>query len=218
LHTGIPSKRAHERDTAIERRVADGVAQPPPERLLAEELVGVGRHRIRPQRRQVLIRQGIANEGIVAGIGPSGKRAECRRYPARVDVDVPVGPRPKTHVERVGDNAADVLRAHLAKQREVTARCYRAGDVDPQRPQRGVIIIGVVEEAGVLAAERSRHISANRDAPAAEHQRLRWDLGGRASGADEAQQQGDHGPERHADPRIIVASEPRRRFPSRRNP
>ena len=73
----------------------------------------------------------------------------------------------------------------------MTARADRRADVDAQHPQLGILVVGVVEEAGVLGPERGRDVSANGQRAAGEHNRLGRRLGAGLGGGAEGEQAPD---------------------------
>ena len=171
LHAGVPAEGVGERHTAILAQVADRKIRQPAPAAHADQFVGADGQGIRPDGGQVLIRQRIADERVVRGVGAPGKRAEGRRHAADLDVEGARGPRPDAEVQAVGFRPSAVLAPHLGEQRHMIARLHRRHHGEAQHPQRRVLVVGVVEEAGVLRCDRPGHVAAERDAAVAEDDR-----------------------------------------------
>ena len=207
LHARVPPERAHERHPGIGVRVADRITHQPAQAPFAEQLVGVGGERVGPHGREVLVRQRVADQRVVARVSPPRERAEGRRHPADLDVEIAGRPGPDAQIERIRPHAAEILRPHLAQQREMRAHPDGGRQIEPQQPQRRVLVIGVVEEAGIVRAERRRYVAADRHTIAGKRDRLRRQrLGARGAHADDQQPREPCGraPECHACGQIIV--------------
>ena len=122
---------------------------------------------------EVLIGERIPDERIVVRVGAPRECAERRRNPTHLDVEVALRPWPDAHVQRVGPHAAEVFRAHFAEQREMRPGLRRCGHIDPQQPQRRMLVVRVVEEARISRAETRGHVAADRHAPVRQRDRLR---------------------------------------------
>ena len=153
LHARVPPEGADERHAVVRGLIADGEAREPPAAAHPQQVVGAGGHGVGAKRRQVLVADGIADQKIVGGVGAARKRAEGRRHASHLDVERAIGPRSDPRVQRVRARRGRVLAAHVAENRQVVAGFERRGQVDAQHPQRRVLVIGVVEKAGVLRGE-----------------------------------------------------------------
>ena len=112
--------------------------------------------------------------GLSRGVGAPRERAEGRRNAADLDVEVARRPRPDAQVERVGPDAGRRSRSAPRRAARSAAPAFTARrEVEAQHPQRGMLVVGVVEEPGVVGADRRRDVAAERDAAVAERQSAR---------------------------------------------
>ena len=208
LHAGVPAERADHRHADIGIHVAHRIAHEPAEAALAQQLVGARRQGVGADRGEVLIRERIANQRVVIGVRAPRERPERRRDAADLDVEVARRPRTDPQIQRIGADAVEILAPDLAEQREVRARLERRRQIEPEQPQRRVLVVGVVEEAGIVRSVGRRRIAAERHAAAGQRDRLRRQRLGPGSG-----RQADHhhprkpcgrAPDCHLYARIIV--------------
>ncbi len=87
LDAGIPPERVDERHAIVPRRVADGKVREPAASAHSQQFVGVRGQRVGTQRREVLIRERVANQQVVVRIVPPGERAEGGRHAPGLDVE-----------------------------------------------------------------------------------------------------------------------------------
>jgi len=163
LDARVPSERARERHAVFNSRAAHGVPYPPAGTFLQHQLLRGRRKSVGPKRRQVLIREGESDQGVVGHVRSSRERAEGGRYSAGLDVDVARRPWTNPHVERVRPDRAEVLRLDIAQDRHVIVRLHEGGHAHAKHSERRVPVVGVVEEPGIVRSVRRGHIAADRD-------------------------------------------------------
>ena len=183
LHARIPPERVCQWKPRIRRGVADRKARKPAAAAHPKQIIGTRRQRVGPERRQVLISQRVADEQIIGGVGVPRKGAEGPGNPANLDIEVPVRKRMDPDVYAVGPRSR-VLEPHVGERRDVVVDPDRGRDSETGHPQRGMVVVAVVEEAGVAgaagvavfrmrAARGERHVAADDRTSVGEHDRLR---------------------------------------------
>src|SRR6266511_3794280 len=185
LDADVPAFRVHERHARGGVLGADRVAYEPAAALAVVEVVRGGGERVRPQGREVLIRERHARQRVVRGVAPPFVGAEDGRDPPGLDVEGAARPRPQAKIQGVGPGRVEVVGAHLAHEGDVRPRFHLGVQVQPEEPQVAALVVRVVEVGAVRTGEGAARLAPQAEPSPGERERLSgqsW--GGRQPGKE----------------------------------
>src|SRR4030095_4427356 len=97
MNAGVPPETRNQRYARLRSLIADGIGRLPSTRPHPEEIGARRGNRIGPDGREVLIRERIANQDVVARVVAAAERPERGGNAADLDVQAAFGPWGNTH-------------------------------------------------------------------------------------------------------------------------
>ena len=169
-HPGVVPGQTHGRQSGGRGLIADGVLDQPTASAHQCELVGVGGDGVASDRGQVLKRQRTANQQVVRSVGARGIRTKGSRHSSARDVERPRRPGAvpdERRIDRAEPFTVDAVAfgPKLGQKRDVRSGTQRRRRVEADQVQGAVVVVGVVEVPGVVAADRHRGVAAKREPP-----------------------------------------------------